>query len=109
MVAAFVTQEGLSLLRFLSSILRSLSEDAEDCFTPFILPGVVHPVPLWPDNDMGMQFSEWGWKFKGRRRYEWGASWVVTVGRSVPHAVQGLWVNLKFTTRFGPLSYLLYL
>lgn len=24
-------------------------------------------------------------------------------------AVQGLWANLKFTTRFGPLSYLLYL
>ena len=50
-VAALVSQEGLSVLRFPSSILRSLSErvqgNAEDAFTPF-LPGVVHPVQLWP-------------------------------------------------------------
>lgn len=41
MVAAFVTQEGLSLLRFLSSILRSLQRvqgTAEDALPPSYCP-----------------------------------------------------------------------
>lgn len=57
-VAVLVSQEGLSVLRFPSSIHRSLSEriqgNTKDALIPFILLGVVHPVQLWPDNDMGV-------------------------------------------------------